>query len=1054
MIARGVIEELLKPKRSCTIIYVCSSLDIINQNRTKLDVSSGSAAHQLNRVTLLRAHGASRRRIRYYLLTPGTSLHIKNSTGIVDERLYMAWLARRMFKISSRRTTDLFRCNAPSFGRRFKRVKDCGFKPLGQREYWRLRKEWQPLADNIRHGKPESFRQTVTTMRLKLAKVMLRSLDPSLIILDEFQKFKDILLDKDNDKNNLCPVLMRPGVPTLLLSATPYRLLSQSGRSGNPDEASHYEEFKEVLAFLTGNAWRAETLLRRIWNYGARIRGLAEDTWKTKLKGLLEEKRSLEAELTAYMSRTERVFFQFEETSPIETKFLSEHEATDSITKDEIKEYLLLIKRAPRREVLGYWKSGSHLISYLQDYVLGQRLRQDPTIARDKFLYALLKGGRLRSRKLQYLTNDIFKRPTSSQYLWLPPLSPYYPGRGIYSSKLVKQAGIKKGLVFSAWKFVPRLIAAELSRRHDTQFHKKTFKYQMKVTPVTWASFFFPSLKLATLLSHDDFVQAEDYAALKRLASKRLRDDLEVSGVRVSPRGRSAKPWELLRHLEYSKHQRQWRNLIRSYQQPISRARQNGEGKTTVAIEPRYRKYFDKPFRDGLSANNRAIEHLASIAISSPAVAILRALRTLAGAQVEELLDEIGELCMVEIRSFIARSSTVQCVRSAYKRGAYSRRVADYFRDGNIQAVLDEYLFCIAGGAINRSPFSKNQVRELLSKLQCVFQYHKSILQPLKGKRSKHMVNTHVAMAFGESQKEGASRDDLRIAFNSPFWPFVLATTSVGQEGLDFHLYCKDIYHWNLPANPVDFEQREGRLNRFNSLTVRNAVISIGLDKSEGRTKETPLWQYIFENARDHCHYNDRYNWELSPNWICTPLNGSQNNQFIRHILDLPHSSDRDRYHKLMDRLRLYRLALGQPNPDSYLRDLERNGFLKTVDTRSLYLNLFPFNASNRKSQIKSILARPDAIELLLIDARKKVGQLEKTNGGTLLSGLVGMAIELLQTQMNGNREEYRIKPTLRSLLRALYEFVDVHDKVNDRVPEIGYQDDVKRLKTALAAVA
>ena len=33
----------------------------------------------------------------------------------------------------------------------------------------------------------------------------------------------------------------------------------------------------------------------------------------------------------------------------------------------------------------------------------------------------------------------------------------------------------------------------------------------------------------------------------------------------------------------------------------------------------------------------------------------------------------------------------------------------------------------------------------------------------------------------------------MREAFNSPFWPFILATTSVGQEGLDFHLYCRDI---------------------------------------------------------------------------------------------------------------------------------------------------------------------------------------------------------------------------------------------------------------------
>ena len=41
--------------------------------------------------------------------------------------------------------------------------------------------------------------------------------------------------------------------------------------------------------------------------------------------------------------------------------------------------------------------------------------------------------------------------------------------------------------------------------------------------------------------------------------------------------------------------------------------------------------------------------------------------------------------------------------------------------------------------------------------------------------------------------------NNIRNAFNSPFRPFVLATTSVGQEGLDFHLYSRKVVHWNLP---------------------------------------------------------------------------------------------------------------------------------------------------------------------------------------------------------------------------------------------------------------
>ena len=37
----------------------------------------------------------------------------------------------------------------------------------------------------------------------------------------------------------------------------------------------------------------------------------------------------------------------------------------------------------------------------------------------------------------------------------------------------------------------------------------------------------------------------------------------------------------------------------------------------------------------------------------------------------------------------------------------------------------------------------------------------------------------------------------------------MLASTSIGQEGLDFHNYCRRIVHWNLPSNPIDLEQRE-----------------------------------------------------------------------------------------------------------------------------------------------------------------------------------------------------------------------------------------------------
>ena len=89
----------------------------------------------------------------------------------------------------------------------------------------------------------------------------------------------------------------------------------------------------------------------------------------------------------------------------------------------------------------------------------------------------------------------------------------------------------------------------------------------------------------------------------------------------------------------------------------------------------------------------------------------------------------------------------------------------------------------------------------------------------------------------------------MRAAFNSPFWPFVLVSTSVGQEGLDFHHYCHAITHWNLPSNPVDLEQREGRIHRYKGHAVRkNVADAFGADAL--RDEDPDVWETAFELGR------------------------------------------------------------------------------------------------------------------------------------------------------------------------------------------------------------
>ena len=95
---------------------------------------------------------------------------------------------------------------------------------------------------------------------------------------------------------------------------------------------------------------------------------------------------------------------------------------------------------------------------------------------------------------------------------------------------------------------------------------------------------------------------------------------------------------------------------------------------------------------------------------------------------------------------------------------------------------------------------------------------------------STHRLPSRFAIPFGQGRDEesgdtAASRaQKVREAFNSPFWPFVVTSTSIGQEGLDFHWYCHAIVHWNLPSNPVDLEQREGRVHRYKGHAVRKNI--------------------------------------------------------------------------------------------------------------------------------------------------------------------------------------------------------------------------------------
>jgi hypothetical protein len=160
-----------------------------------------------------------------------------------------------------------------------------------------------------------------------------------------------------------------------------------------------------------------------------------------------------------------------------------------------------------------------------------------------------------------------------------------------------------------------------------------------------------------------------------------------------------------------------------------------------------------------------------------------------------------------------------------------------------------------------------------------------------------------------------ARAETIRDAFNSPFRPFVLASTSVGQEGLDFHHYCHAVYHWNLPSNPVDLEQREGRVHRYKGHAVRrNIGRRYGLLALRTRWDGNgDPWARMFALAAAERPAGTN---ELVPYWIFDTEGGVR---IERRVPLLPLSREVAQLEILKRQLALYRLAFGQPRQEDLL---------------------------------------------------------------------------------------------------------------------------------------
>ena len=284
------------------------------------------------------------------------------------------------------------------------------------------------------------------------------------------------------------------------------------------------------------------------------------------------------------------------------------------------------------------------------------------------------------------------------------------------------------------------------------------------------------------------------------------------------------------------------------------------------------------------------------------------------------------------------------------------QNVLHYCVDGNLQAVLDEYRHMLVSsyGWQGASPLERiKKCADLICQALGVrtatyrIDTQGSFLQPEK--QNKIGLRSHYAVGYFETRDrdgEGQQRtEQLQVGFNSPFRPFVMATTSIGQEGLDFHYYCRKVMHWNLPSNPVELEQREGRVNRFKNLALRQNIA----DQYAEEIGSGDSWTRMFQRCREEEEQGGQC--ELVPYWYMGNGRGRDNRFHIERLVpQYPFSKDQQIYERLARLLSIYRISMGQTRQEELLEYILLQLPPEQIsEVKTLFMNLSPYLRQKEK---------------------------------------------------------------------------------------------------------
>jgi hypothetical protein len=1005
MVARGVIakavDHLWEDVKRIDIVYICANAAIARQNINKINITGQPNISVATRMTLLplHLHNLQSNKLNFVSFTPDTSFNLGSRGGLAYERALMYHILRYGLDLGNRTgPRNLFQGGVTRRDNWFTQLDEFNVQDIDEQladcfvervkntpglldDFYRL----LDLFGYYRRYIPEADRRDQLKLfgrlRQALAASCVQALEPDIVILDEFQRFRD-LLDGENEVSELARALFEfTDVRVLLLSATPYKMYTMHQES---IENNHYQDFIRTVGFLYNSKEPVEQLKLELERYRREV-----IKFNGNSEGLRNAQQNIEALLRRVMVRTERLSVS---SDPLAMIWEPPNDR-GTLAEDDLRCYIMLDQIASelnsRENLMEYWKSIPYVLNIMDEH--GYKFKREFSTAARKKTYtepiysALLTGQKyllswkdiadykplgIGHAKINTLLNNSLNNG-AWQLLWIPPSLPYYqPEEGPYIQPELKD--YTKSLVFSSWQVVPKGIAMlcsyEAERRminafssypdYKTEWSRRRgllrfARAEERESGMSVFTLMYPSLTLAAKidplviaakLTSDTNIMAPLHQ-VKSIVRDKVSDLLQpIMQTRQQDSIQVDERWYwaaavLMDSVYYASFISEWLESGK-YGQSLSRAENKLDTESESALTDhidRLYECFDGQLKLGRAPND-LLDVLVDMTLASPAVSALRALIRVLGVNADNHY-ALGALLNAAAttaggyRTLFNLPETMSLIRSLFRNNDlyYWRSVLSYCVQGNLQAVMDEYIHILRESlglvdseVSNAAGQIAEEIRKALS-LRTVTLNFDDIQVEDKQKviyMNTHRIRCRFALKFGDGKDEELGEetrgDQVRSAFNSPFRPFVLASTSIGQEGLDFHHYCHEIYHWNLPSNPVDMEQREGRINRFKGHIIRHNLTqryNLFILKSRIYPLCDP-WRSLFEAAREAVSDTN----ELMPYWVYEVEDGYR---ISRHVPALPLSKEVRGLEQLRRSLAAYRMVFGQPRQEDVVKLLQ-----------------------------------------------------------------------------------------------------------------------------------